>query len=60
MDCLDRTNVVQSALARTVLNLQLMRLGVQFHPEDGFAKYEDFEVVFNDGNVFHFSMIYEC
>ncbi|CAG8730508.1 10560_t:CDS:2, partial [Cetraspora pellucida] len=28
MDCLDRTNVVQSALAREVLNLQLLRLGI--------------------------------
>lgn len=28
MDCLDRTNVVQSALARWVLNRQLRRIGI--------------------------------
>ncbi|KAI9594928.1 SacI homology domain-containing protein [Syncephalis fuscata] len=47
MDCLDRTNVVQSAIARHVLNLQLLRLGIQLHPERGIANYESFETTFN-------------
>ncbi|KAI8052824.1 SacI homology domain-containing protein [Syncephalis plumigaleata] len=47
MDCLDRTNVVQSAIARHVLNLQLLRLGIQLHPERGIANYESFETSFN-------------
>lgn len=47
MDCLDRTNVVQSAIARHILNLQLMRLGVQEHPEEGIATDEEFEMIFN-------------
>ncbi|KAI9291423.1 hypothetical protein K502DRAFT_296956, partial [Neoconidiobolus thromboides FSU 785] len=48
MDCLDRTNVVQSALARYVLNTQLFRLGVQEHPDKGLGYHEAFEMVIND------------
>jgi len=29
MDCLDRTNVVQSAIARQALNLALVRMGIR-------------------------------
>ncbi|KAL1923662.1 uncharacterized protein VTP21DRAFT_8642 [Calcarisporiella thermophila] len=47
MDCLDRTNVVQSALARTVLNIQLMRLGIAIYPEKGLSYFNDFEITFN-------------
>ncbi|KAJ2797431.1 hypothetical protein H4R21_004326, partial [Coemansia helicoidea] len=39
MDCLDRTNVVQSTLARTVLNDQLVRLGIHAAPDRGLAAY---------------------
>ncbi|KAL7750790.1 hypothetical protein RI367_003747 [Sorochytrium milnesiophthora] len=44
MDCLDRTNVVQSALARHVIGLQLMRLGIlaEKDPRQG-----SFEQTFN-------------
>ncbi|CAG8671350.1 3024_t:CDS:10, partial [Racocetra persica] len=48
MDCLDRTNVVQSALAREVLNLQLLRLGVSEFIDGGISHYEEFENIFND------------
>ncbi|CAG8534004.1 11306_t:CDS:10, partial [Scutellospora calospora] len=48
MDCLDRTNVVQSALAREVLNLQLLRLGISEFIDGGISHYEEFENVFND------------
>ncbi|KAI7860524.1 SacI homology domain-containing protein [Circinella umbellata] len=47
MDCLDRTNVVQSAFARIVLNLQLMRFGITEFPDEGIRYYEQFEVIFN-------------
>ncbi|KAI8971754.1 SacI homology domain-containing protein [Mycotypha africana] len=48
MDCLDRTNVVQSAFGRTVLNLQLMRFGISEYPEQGIRYYNDFERAFNN------------
>ncbi|VDB82776.1 unnamed protein product [Peniophora sp. CBMAI 1063] len=44
IDCLDRTNVVQSAFARYVLNRQLLALAL-FNPESGRS---DVDVVFND------------
>ncbi|KAI9253408.1 SacI homology domain-containing protein [Phascolomyces articulosus] len=47
MDCLDRTNVVQSAFARIVLNLQLMRFGITEFPDEGIRYYENFECIFN-------------
>ncbi|KAF9161288.1 hypothetical protein DFQ26_004689 [Actinomortierella ambigua] len=47
MDCLDRTNVVQSALARYVLNQQLLRLGISSFPEHGLSVHERFEIIFN-------------
>ncbi|KAI7876524.1 hypothetical protein K492DRAFT_198421 [Lichtheimia hyalospora FSU 10163] len=47
MDCLDRTNVVQSAFGRVVLNQQLMRFGISEFPDEGIHYYEDFERVFN-------------
>ncbi|RIA88134.1 SacI homology domain-containing protein [Glomus cerebriforme] len=48
MDCLDRTNVVQSALAREVLNLQMLRLGILEFIDGGISHYEQFENIFND------------
>jgi hypothetical protein len=45
MDCLDRTNVVQSMLARFALNRQLVDLGVLPRGET-FTSDEDFEVLF--------------
>ncbi|KAJ2492244.1 hypothetical protein IWW37_001556 [Coemansia sp. RSA 2050] len=47
MDCLDRTNVVQSTIARSVLNEQLVRLGVHIAPERGLAAYQGLEVMVN-------------
>lgn len=47
MDCLDRTNVVQSTLARQVLNLQLFRLGLQEHPDEGLAFHTALELTIN-------------
>jgi len=47
MDCLDRTNVVQSAVGRHILNHQLLRLGIASFPDKGLSVYEDFENVFN-------------
>ena len=44
VDCLDRTNVVQSAFARYVLNRQLLALAL-FNPE---SRRSDIDVVFND------------
>ncbi|KAG0223440.1 SacI homology domain-containing protein [Mortierella sp. GBAus27b] len=48
MDCLDRTNVVQSAIGRYVLNHQLLRLGIASFPDQGLSVYEDFENIFNN------------
>ncbi|KAF9579802.1 hypothetical protein BGW38_003792 [Lunasporangiospora selenospora] len=48
MDCLDRTNVVQSAIGRYILNHQLLRLGIASFPDKGLSVYEDFETVFNN------------
>ncbi|KAJ1963988.1 hypothetical protein GGI12_001708 [Dipsacomyces acuminosporus] len=47
MDCLDRTNVVQSTIARYVLNEQLVRLGVHIAPEDGLGAYPGLDVTLN-------------
>ncbi|KAI9022962.1 SacI homology domain-containing protein [Phycomyces nitens] len=48
MDCLDRTNVVQSAFGRSILNLQLMRFGITEYPDKGIRFYEEFEKRFNN------------
>ncbi|KFH65827.1 hypothetical protein MVEG_07930 [Podila verticillata NRRL 6337] len=48
MDCLDRTNVVQCAIGRYILNHQLLRLGIASFPDKGLSVYEDFENVFNN------------
>ncbi|CAO3700705.1 unnamed protein product [Rhizopus stolonifer] len=48
MDCLDRTNVVQSSFGRSMLNLQLMRFGIVEYPEQGIKFYDSFEKVFNN------------
>jgi len=46
IDCLDRTNVVQSAFGREVLSSQLEALAL-LNPSDGGRS--EAEVVFNDG-----------
>jgi hypothetical protein len=46
MDCLDRTNVVQSMLARWTLNRQLTDLGVLARGETFSSADNDFEVLF--------------
>lgn len=48
MDCLDRTNVVQSMLARWTLNRQMIDLGVLKEGENT-AAFENFEVMFRNG-----------
>lgn len=47
MDCLDRTNVVQSALARWVLTRQMRALGI-IGPLETTAQFEQFESVFRN------------
>ncbi|KAJ1735903.1 hypothetical protein LPJ61_000276 [Coemansia biformis] len=47
MDCLDRTNVVQSAIARSVLNEQLVRLGMHAAPDRGLAAYPGLDARLN-------------
>jgi hypothetical protein len=46
MDCLDRTNVVQSMLARSALNRQLTDLGVLAHGETFTSADPAFEILF--------------
>lgn len=48
MDCLDRTNVVQSMLARWMLNRQMIDVGVLTEGENT-AAFENFEVMFRNG-----------
>lgn len=48
MDCLDRTNVVQSMLARWTLNRQMIDLGVLGKGENT-AAFENFEIMFRNG-----------
>ncbi|KAG5457510.1 MAG: hypothetical protein BJ554DRAFT_2450 [Olpidium bornovanus] len=48
MDCLDRTNVVQSAFARQMMSTQLHRLGVTNSPESLFANVT-VDTLFNHG-----------
>lgn len=48
MDCLDRTNVVQSMLARWTLNRQMIDVGVLVEGENT-AAFENFEVMFRNG-----------
>ena len=48
MDCLDRTNVVQCAIARYMMNIQLLKLGLHSYPDKGIGVYLDFEVKFNN------------
>lgn len=47
MDCLDRTNVVQSMLARHVLNRQLTDLGI-LRPGETFTSDNEFEFLFRN------------
>lgn len=46
MDCLDRTNVVQSAIARRFLNTTLERFGIELLTNPGTS--EQLDSVFND------------
>lgn len=46
IDCLDRTNVVQSAVARHVLNQMLLQLGVVVDPATS-----NLDRVFNDSKL---------
>ena len=50
MDCLDRTNVVQSMIAREVVNTQLMKHGIQGNPEQ--SQDHKFDLIFNSSNPF--------
>lgn len=49
IDCLDRTNVVQSALARHVLSQMLTQLGLIVDPNTSAV-----ESVFNDGQLVYY------
>lgn len=48
MDCLDRTNVVQSMLARWTLEKQMIQLGVLATHED-ISNFKNFELTFRNG-----------
>ena len=50
MDCLDRTNVVQSMIARQVVNTQLMKHGLQGSPDQ--SQDQKFDLTFNSSNTF--------
>jgi phosphatidylinositol 4-phosphatase len=50
MDCLDRTNVVQSAIARDVLTKQLVDCGI-FKVTDQINMFPDFESLFRNSNT---------
>lgn len=48
MDCLDRTNVVQSAIGRLILGRQLRSLGI-LHPDQEITSDVAFEYMFRNG-----------
>jgi hypothetical protein len=48
MDCLDRTNVTQSALGRLILNRQLRAVGILSHKES-IEDHENFMTMFRNG-----------
>lgn len=48
MDCLDRTNVVQSVISRWVLTRQLQELGI-LSPNESFESHDQFESLFRNG-----------
>ncbi|KAF9581927.1 hypothetical protein BGW38_000885 [Lunasporangiospora selenospora] len=50
MDCLDRTNVVQSVVARWVLNRQLREIGI-LGADEKFETFEHFESLFRNGRL---------
>ncbi|ELK10152.1 Phosphatidylinositide phosphatase SAC1 [Pteropus alecto] len=50
MDCLDRTNVIQSLLARRSLQAQLQRLGV-LHVGQKLEEQDDFEKIYKNGRT---------
>lgn len=50
MDCLDRTNVVQSALANAVLNQQLRQVGI-LSGDQKIDDYPDFIYTFRNGEL---------
>ncbi|KAF9113811.1 hypothetical protein BGX27_000781 [Mortierella sp. AM989] len=47
MDCLDRTNVVQSIISRWVLNRQLQEIGI-ISPSENFESSAQFELIFRN------------
>lgn len=47
MDCLDRTNVVQSMLARRFLHEQLADMGI-FDPKEQISEHRAFEIIFRN------------
>ena len=65
IDCLDRTNVVQSMLARVVLETQLVKLGViasgqgiQMHP-DFLSIYRNGKKILRESFYFHSNKNFE-
>ena len=50
IDCLDRTNVVHSMLARVVLEAQLVKLGI-VSPGDTVKQYANFNDLYQNGKV---------
>lgn len=56
MDCLDRTNVVQSTLARWIINQQLHHVGV-LPPAETIEKDSQFMEMFNNGNYINMEVV---
>ena len=52
IDCLDRTNVVQSMLARVVLETQLVKLGV-IASGQGIQMHPDFLSIYRNGKKYY-------
>ena len=48
MDCLDRTNVVQSVVSRWALNRQLRDIGI-LGADEKFETFDQFESLFRNG-----------
>jgi len=57
MDCLDRTNVVQSYLARRILTIQLRESGI-LGPQQEIEEFKNFINMFNNGKSIYMLYIY--
>lgn len=55
IDCCDRTNVVQTYIARKVLQKQLLDIGIMTNPNDRISRHKEFQTIFNHCNFIFYT-----